>query len=173
MAKLTKDLLMGDAYTTTVKAVVSGQEVDVEIKPLNGPDSSRVEEWLQEGNTMKGRPGRNGKMQQEMSMDLKKNAKGQKESDILACAYGTVDSDFNEKFIREHWPNHLIKTVASEVKDLSGITNKAEIERFRNEQSGDSDGSGELVHSDLPSGDSAERADDDEPAAEAHSDSSV
>lgn len=148
--KLTKELLQGMEFTEEIEVELQGQPFKIEIRPLNGPEAEKVEAEMQAGTDMKGRSGKGGKMEQSMTMDMQKNTKGRKNSDILACAYGTTDEEFTQDFIKTVFPNDLIKQVAKRVKEISGIGNQADVENFR-------DGQG----SEQPAADEAENAGND------------
>lgn len=160
--KLTKELLQGKKFTKTINVEVFGEPFELDIKPLNGPEAQDVEADMQAGVDMKGRPGKNGKMEQSMAIEMKKNNKGQKDSSLKACAYGTVDENFTLDVIKSTWPNVLIEQVAKQVKELSGIGNQEEVERFRNEGTG----SGDVLQADQGTGDTAERGDESQSVAE-------
>lgn len=127
--KLTKGALQGKQFTDTVTVDVFGEKFDVDIRPLSGPEAEQVESLMQAGTDLKGR-GSQGRMEQSMSIDMAKNSKGRKDSDIKACAYGTVDEEFTEASIKEDWPNVLITQVAEKVKTLSGIGNADDVDSF-------------------------------------------
>lgn len=138
--KLTKSLLLGKEFNKTIIVNVFDEELQLDIRPLTGPEAEQIEANMQAGTDMKGQQGKNGKMEQSMSIDIKKNNKGRKDSDIKACALGTVDEEFTEDVIKSTWPNALVKQVAKQVKELSGVGNQADVERFRNQQEGNEQG---------------------------------
>ena len=91
-----------------------------------------------------------------MTLDVKKNTRGRKNSDILATAYGTVDEEFTKDFIEKSFPYVLISEIAKEVKSISGIGNEQKVEKFRNGREPDGGGSEDDVHLDEGSQDTGE-----------------
>lgn len=165
LARLTKELLQGAKAKKDITVKFQGEDMTLTVRPLTGPESGEVEAKAQEGNEMKGKPGRNGKMEQSMSIDISKNTVARRESDMIACAYGMIDPEMTLKEVKDTLTNDLIQQIAGEIKDLSGISNKQEVERFRSEQSGDQGGNAEPLHLDEGGGDTAERVSGDESPA--------
>jgi len=128
--KLTKGLLQGKEFKKTITVSVYDEDFELDVRPLSGPEAEEVESKMKSGTTMKGS---SGSKEPNVAIDLQKQNKGIKDANIKACVHGTVDSDFTEQVVREEWPNTLIEQVSKEVKDISGIGNKSDVERFRNE----------------------------------------
>ena len=128
--KLTADLLQGTSFKTTVKVDFLGETYEVDIQPLNNEQAGEVERLMQDGVDVKMKPGMKGKMQQHMDIDTKKQLTGKQNADVKAVAFGTVDKGINEEFVSKQFPAKLIRDIAKEVRLISGIGNKKEIEEF-------------------------------------------
>lgn len=128
--KLTAGVLQGTSYAETMTVEWQGEEFEVEIKPLNNSQASEVEALMQEGITMKGKPGMKGKVERHMDFDTKKNLFGRNRSDIKAVALGTTDESLTEQVVESEFPPKLVKEIAERIKQITGISNKKEVEDF-------------------------------------------
>ncbi|REJ18645.1 MAG: hypothetical protein C6W57_03275 [Caldibacillus debilis] len=131
MAKrLTAGVLNGTAYREIMQVEWAGEEFEVEIRPLNNAEATRVEELMQEGITINAREGLKGKMVRQMAFDYKANYRGRKKADILTVALGTVDDSITEEVVEKEFPPKLVREIAQRIQKISGIGNDEEIEQL-------------------------------------------
>lgn len=125
--KLTAGVLQGKQYTETIEVELGQETYELEITPLNNKEATEIEVLSQEGVSVKGKPGRGGKMERIMDFDTKKNAYGRNAGNIKAIAYGTVDESLTEEVIAEQFPHKLVKEISERIKEISGIGNQDEV----------------------------------------------
>lgn len=128
--KLTAGVLQGSAYTETMEVEWMGETFEVEIKPLTNKEASEVEALMQEGVTVKGKPGIKGRMERVMDFDTRKNTFGRYRSDVKAVALGTTDKSITEEVVENEFPPKIVKEIAQRVKQITGIGNQEEIDEF-------------------------------------------
>jgi hypothetical protein len=141
--KLTAGVLQGNAYRETMEVEWDGETYEVEIKPLTNKEASEVEALMQEGVTVKGKPGIKGKMQRTMDFDTRKNTFGRYDSDIKAVALGTTEKSITEDVVDKEFPPKLVKEIAKRVKQITGIGNQEEVEEFNEDVENPSEQDGE------------------------------
>src|SRR5699024_478065 len=123
-------VLQGVSYTETMQVEWQGEQFEIEIRPLNNKEASKVEALMQEGVSVKGKPGMKGKMERVMDFDTKANLMGRNESDIEAVALGTTDKSITKKVVENEFPPKLVKEIATQIKNITGINIGKEIEEF-------------------------------------------
>jgi len=141
--KLTAGVLQGAQYTELMELVWQGEAFEVEIKPLTNKQASEVEALMQEGVTVKGKPGIKGKMERVMDFDTRKNTFGRNESDVKAVSLGTSDESITEDVVNDQFPHKLVKEIAAQVKKITGIGNQEDTDKFNEGEDTPSDGNGE------------------------------
>lgn len=137
--KLTAGVLQGSHYTEVMEVTWQGEQFEVEIKPLTNKEASEVEALMQEGVTIKGKPGIKGRMERIMDFDTRKNTFGRNQADVKAVALGTVDESITEDVVENEFPHKLVKEIAAQVKRISGIGNQEEVEAFNDGEDNPSD----------------------------------
>ena len=140
--KLTAGVLQGNQYTEVMELAWQGEQFEVEIKPLTNKQASEVEALMQEGVTVKGKPGIKGRMERVMDFDTRKNTFGRNQADVLAVALGTVDESITKEVVENEFPRKMVKEIAAQVKRISGIGNQEEVESFNDGEDNPSDGDG-------------------------------
>ena len=128
--KLTAGVLQGNQYTEVMELSWQEEAFEVEIKPLTNKEASEIEALLQEGVTVKGKPGIKGKMERVMDFDTRKNTQGRYQADIKAVAFGTVDESITEEVVDSQFPPKLVKEIAAQVKKITGIGNQEDVSEF-------------------------------------------
>lgn len=141
--KLTAGVLQGKQYTETIEVELGQETFEVEITPLNNKEATEIEALSQEGVSVKGKPGRGGKMERVMDFDTRKNTFGRNQADVKAVALGTVDESITEEVVENEFPHKLVKEIAMHVKRISGIGNQEEVEDFNDGEDNPSDKSRE------------------------------
>lgn len=119
--KLTAGVLQGTEFTESMQVEWLGEQFEIEIRPLNNTEAGEVQALMQEGITVKGKPGRNGKMERQMDFDTKANLLGRNKSDVKAVALGTTDKSLTEKVIENEFPPKLVKEIGQRIKEITGI----------------------------------------------------
>lgn len=120
--RLTAGALNGVNHTEVFEFDYAGERLEVEIRPLSNKESGDIEGLLQQGITMRGRPGGGGKVQQSMDFDMQRSAQGRAQGNLKACALGTVDPSLTEQVIEQEWPAAVVRQVGNRVRILSGLS---------------------------------------------------
>jgi hypothetical protein len=141
--KLTAGVLQGAQYREKMNVEWLGEIYEIEIRPLMNNEASEIEALLQEGVSVKGKPGIKGRMERVVDFDTKKNTYGRYKADIKAVAYGTTDESLTEEVIEREFPRKLVKEIAERIKKISGIGNDEEVEEFNEGVDNPYDKSGE------------------------------
>lgn len=128
--KLTAGVLQGASYTETMKVTWGEDTFEVEIRALNNNEASEIQSLMQEGVNIKGKPGKGGKMERSMDIDMKAVLKGKNHSDIKAVALGTTDKSLTEKVVTNEFPPKLVKEIGNRIKEITGIKEDKDIEEF-------------------------------------------
>lgn len=135
--KLTAGVLQGKAYKEKFNFDWNNEEFEIEIRPLDNKEAMDIEELTQEGITIKGKPGLNGKMTRQMDFDTKKNLRGRRQSDILAVALGSTDESITKEVVELEFPAEVVTKIADRIKQISGINSKESAEELvEDEESG-------------------------------------
>jgi len=141
--KLTAGVLQGNQYTEVMEVVWQGESFEIEIKPLNNKQASEIEALMQEGVTVKGKPGMKGKMERVMDFDTRKNTFGRYQADMKAVCLGTTDESITEEVVENQFPPKLVKEISAQVKKITGIGNQEDTDEFNEGEDTPSDGNRE------------------------------
>ena len=128
--KLTAGVLQGASYKETMQVEWQGDTFEIEIRALTNREATEIEALMQEGVTIKGKPGIKGRMERVMDFDTRKNTFGRNQADVKAVALGTVDESITEEVVENEFPHKLVKEIAQRIKEITGIGNQEDIEEF-------------------------------------------
>jgi hypothetical protein len=123
--KLTLALLQGKEYRETVDLELDGQTFQVEIRPLTHIEKSEIQAI--ESRSIKMQTKKIGKAaidSQEMEMNTGDVIRDSAQAEIKLIALGTVDPEWNEQTIDQHWRAEWIEQVSEKIREISGIESK-------------------------------------------------